>query len=165
MKGPILTPLLVTAGPEAIDSVMSVMEDAFDANYGEAWNRDQCLGIIGLPGVWLTLALYDDRIAGFTLDRIIVDEAELLLIAVAPELHARGIGSMLLNAAIKSATNRGATKLHLEVRDGNPANALYRRFGFAPVGRRRAYYHGQFGQSFDALTLTRSLQSGSTDKI
>jgi [ribosomal protein S18]-alanine N-acetyltransferase len=131
-----------------------VMDTAFDADFGEAWRREQCLGILGMPGVWLSLGFSGDQVRGFTLSRIVADEAELLLIAVMPAGQRQGLGAMLLENAINNAAGRGASRLHLEVREGNPASSLYRRFGFVPVGRRHAYYRGKFGQSFDALTLT-----------
>lgn len=145
---------IIEADASAIDSISLVIQKAFDPRFGEAWRREQCLSILGLPGVWLTLAQCGDEVKGFTLSRIILDEAELLLIAVLPEMQGKGIGAALIDDMIKRANQRNATRLHLEVRDGNPAIALYRRFGFIPVGRRPSYYHGQFGQSFDALTLT-----------
>lgn len=165
MNSPKITPLLVEAGAEAVDAVMTVMDQAFDRTFGEAWQREQCLGIIGLPGVWLTLAIDCDKVLGFALTRMIADEAELLLIAVAPNNHKRGIGTSLLKDIINASSIRGAKRLHLEVRDGNPASNLYHRFGFVRVGQRRAYYRGDFGQSFDALTLTRSLDNCSTSAI
>ena len=49
---------------------------------------------------------------------------------------------------------RGARRLHLEVRDGNPAVGLYRAGrASTPAGRRRNYYHGPDGRTFDAVTL------------
>jgi ribosomal-protein-alanine N-acetyltransferase len=157
MTAPVAAITVAEADASLIGSVMTVMETAFEARFGEAWAREQCLSIMGLPGVWLTVARSGDMITGFTLSRVIVDEAELLLIAVLPEIQGKGIGALLLEDMVKRATNRGATRLHLEVREGNPAFGLYRRFGFIPVGRRKAYYHGEFGQSFDALTLTLAL--------
>ena len=50
-----------------------------------------------------------------------------------------------------------ARPVHLEVRDGNPAVAMYRAAGFAPVGRRRNYYQGSDGRRHDALTFARDL--------
>jgi ribosomal-protein-alanine N-acetyltransferase len=145
---------IAEADASAVESVMAVMETAFDTRFGEAWRREQCLSILGLPGVWLTVARSGELIKGFALSRVIADEAELLLIAVLPEIQGKGIGALLLEDMVKRAASRGATRLHLEVREGNPALSLYHRFGFIPVGRRKAYYHGDFGQSFDALTLT-----------
>ncbi len=154
-----MTPIaIVEADAAAIDSVMTVMDQAFDSSFGEAWKREQCLGILGLPGVWLSLATRDDQVEGFALSRIVVDEAELLLIAVSPQTQGLGIGALLIDYTVREAKARGAMRLHLEVRDGNPALSLYQRFNFTPVGRRRDYYLGQSGQSFDALTLTRILE-------
>ena len=160
MSDALSMPRIAEAGVEAIDQIMLIMQEAFDPNFGEAWTKAQCLGIFGLPGVWLTLATCNERTAGFTLARMIADEAELLLIAVSPQMHKSGIGMMLLDNMIESASSRGATRVHLEVRDGNEALRLYQRSGFSLVGRRTAYYRGKFGQSFDALTLSRSINPG-----
>ena len=149
--------MIAEAGPEAIDSVMEVMEQAFDPVYGEAWNRAQCLGILGLPGVWMSLARIDGEAAGFALGRIVLDDAELLLIAVKPLARGKGIGKRLLDDMIRAARARGAARLHLEVRDGNPALGLYSQTGFEPIGRRKGYYTGHLGQAYDALTLTRPI--------
>jgi ribosomal-protein-alanine N-acetyltransferase len=81
------------------------------------------------------------------------DEAELLLIAVDPDRQGRGAGGALLQHFIADARARGAHRLHLEVRDGNPAVELYRALGFAPAGRRRNYYRGPEGERYDAVTL------------
>jgi ribosomal-protein-alanine N-acetyltransferase len=59
----------------------------------------------------------------------------------------------LLDDYMQGARNDSVARLHLEVRDGNPAIAMYHSAGFAPVGRRRNYYHGQDGKRFDAITL------------
>jgi [ribosomal protein S18]-alanine N-acetyltransferase len=151
--------VIAEAGAEAIEPVMDIMGNAFDPGFGEAWNKAQCLGILGLPGVWLMLASHEGRVVGFTLARVIADEAELLLIAVSPDKHGCGIGAMLLDNIIETARLRGATRVHLEVRDGNKAVELYQRSGFLPMGRRSAYYRGKFGQSFDALTLSRPVST------
>jgi len=69
------------------------------------------------------------------------DDAHVTTIAVDPAWHRRGIGSRLLINAARLATRRGAKHLTLEVRVGNePAQALYRAFGFHPAGVRKGYY-------------------------
>lgn len=136
-----------------LDQVMKVMSAAFLPRYGEAWTRSQCAGILPMAGVDLTIAELDGNTAGFSLVRSIADESELLLIAVHPQLQHRGIGQALLDNFIDSARAAGATRLHLEVRDGNPAVEMYRAAGFVPAGRRRNYYHGLDGTAYDAVTL------------
>ena len=137
-----------------MDAVMTIMARAFEPTYGEAWTRSQCAGILPMAGVSLRLAEGGDgKIAGFALLRAIADEAELLLIAVDPAAQKGGIGAALVGDFIDLASDRGARRLHLEVRDGNAAIALYERAGFALVGRRRDYYRGLDGHKRDALTL------------
>lgn len=148
---------LTRGSPGDIAAVEQVMADAFDARFGEAWTRAQCLGILGMPGVWLTLAKIDGEIAGFALTRAIVDEAELLLIATSPRFRRKGVGAALLRSVIADARARGAVRLHLEVRAGNPATHLYSSHGFAKVGERRAYYRGRGGEAFDAHSYAVAL--------
>ncbi len=137
-----------------IDAVMLVMDAAFPPSFGEAWTRSQCAGILPMAGVLLRVAEWEDRrVAGFSLMRIVGDEAELLLIAVDPGVQHKGYGSALIDDFLQVATARGANRLHLEVREGNGAIALYEAAGFALAGRRRAYYRGQDGETRDALTL------------
>lgn len=147
------TLLLVPGSPSDLEAVMDVMEDSFDPCFGEGWTRPQCAGLLPLPGVWLTLAKENGKTVGFALSRVILDEAELLLLAVMKDRRGNGIGQHLLLSFIDSAANRGAQNLHLEVRDGNHAIHLYKNAGFSEIGRRKAYYNGQDGQAYDALTL------------
>jgi ribosomal-protein-alanine N-acetyltransferase len=110
-----------------------------------------------MPGVWLTLAKVDATVAGFALSRAIMDEAELLLIAVDPAHRGGGIGGALLRSTIAACEDRGVKRLHLEVRANNPAVALYARHGFARAGVRRNYYRSRTGEAFDAHTYARAI--------
>jgi ribosomal-protein-alanine N-acetyltransferase len=92
---------------------------------------------------------------GFVLGRVVADEAELLTVAVAPELRRRGVGRALVTAFAADASARGATIAHLEVAEGNSAAiALYRGLGFAESGRRRGYYGPAGG---DAMLMSATL--------
>jgi [ribosomal protein S18]-alanine N-acetyltransferase len=152
--------LRITPGSMAdLPEVMIAMSDAFDPEFGEAWTEAQCAGILGMPGSWLLIAWSGTEPAGFALARTIADEAELLLIAVRRRFRRQGIARALLVQASRDAGEAGAATLHLEVRDGNPALALYRGAGFVQVGTRRAYYRGRTGKVFDALTFKRRVGS------
>jgi ribosomal-protein-alanine N-acetyltransferase len=109
-----------------------------------------------MPGVWLSLAKDGDGVIGFALGRVVAGEAELLLLGVKKDSQRLGAGRALLERFMTSAEERGATRLHLEVRDGNHAIKLYTAAGFAPVGRRKNYYTGRDGQIYDALTLAKT---------
>jgi ribosomal-protein-alanine N-acetyltransferase len=129
------------------------MGGAFQPCFGEAWTRSQCAGILPMSGVRLTIAEDSGEAIGFSLMRSVADEAELLLIAVDPRRQNTGVGHALLDEFISAAHSMGAARLHLEVRDGNPAVNMYQAAGFVPAGRRRNYYHGPGGATHDALTL------------
>ena len=104
---------LRTGGVADLPLVDSIMSAAFDPRFGEAWTRNQCLGILALPGVWLTIATLDGVPAGFALCRLIADEAELLLLATVPAMRRRGVASALLRSVIAAAVADGARTLHL----------------------------------------------------
>lgn len=146
------TILLRHGGARDIDAVDAVMDAAFDPRFGEAWTRGQCLGVIAMPGVRLTLAYVDEAVAGFAMTRTVADEMELLLIAVTPACRGRGVGAALLRSVIDEARAAKLADLHLEVRAGNDAVRLYLDSGFRKVGERRGYYRGRSGQLFDAHT-------------
>lgn len=150
--------------PHLLDRIMAVMEAAFDPAYGEAWNRRQVADALTLPS---THALVVDangipipegpgamsEPAGFVLTRHVLDEEELLLIAVVPEARRRGVGAALIAQLFAIARTRGTTRIFLEMRRGNPAVHLYSKFGFAPIGERRNYYRMANGERIDAITF------------
>ena len=102
------------------------------ARYLAARARD---AVVGFAGVWL-----------------MVDDAHITTFSVHPDWRRQGIGrQLLLNLAELSGTI-GARRMTLEVRPSNePAQALYRAFGFEVVGRRPHYYTDD-GE--DALIMT-----------
>lgn len=152
---------------EDLDRIMAVMDAAFDPAFGEAWTRRQVEDALAVPGThYLLIATnkgepaLDEAAAGFTLSRGVLDEEELLLVAVRPELRGRGLGAALLARFIAAARARGVERLFLEMREGNPAEALYRRHGFDPVGRRKNYYRRGNGPPLDAITFARDVMPG-----
>lgn len=71
------------------------------------------------------------------------DEAHITTIAVAPRRQGQGLGTALMLEIVRITLEQGAEVLSLEVAAGNRrAQALYRRFGLAPVGVRKNYYPG-----------------------
>lgn len=147
---------------DALDAIMRIMDAAFDPAYGEAWTRRQVSDAMTIPSTAFLLAGPDGRppaepkdAIGFAMCRSAADEHELLLIAVLPQARGRGIGDALMLQFIEMAGRKGANRLFLEMRAGNPAERLYRRHGFMPVGRRPAYYHTGTAGPFDAITYAR----------
>ncbi len=149
--------------PRDIAEVDALMAAAFDPRFGEAWTHGQVMGVLAMPGVTLTLAHVDlsptgSEPAGFALVRTVLDEAELLLLAVTPAHRRRGIGAALLRSVIADAELAGVRAMHLEVRAGNDAGRLYASQGFAQVGERRDYYRARTGGAHDAHSFRRILR-------
>lgn len=87
------------------------------------------------------VARVDGQVVGYTGLMLSLEDAHVTNLAVDPAWHRRGIAQRLLANDAREAVRRGARHLTLEVRVSNdPAQALYRKFGFAPAGVRRNYY-------------------------
>jgi [ribosomal protein S18]-alanine N-acetyltransferase len=147
-----------------IDRLMAVMDASFDPDFGEAWTRRQVEDALMIGNCHYQLIGGEagelapaDAAAGFFLSRMGFDEEELLLFAVAPSWRRRGIGAALLAQFAEAARERGAKRLLLEMRRGNPAETLYRRFGFQPIGQRRNYYRTRSGETIDAITFAHDI--------
>ena len=156
-----MTPLaqieIISASADNLAAVMTVMREAFDPVFGEAWTQPQCESILAMPGSWLVVAMDDGNPAGFALTRSAIFEAELLLIAVRPCFRRRGIGRQLLARVFGDCQSANVECVHLEVRADNVATAFYEQQGFVRVGIRKNYYRGASGQFTDAITLTKTL--------
>ncbi len=149
---------------DALDAIMRIMERAFDPAYGEAWNRRQVGDSLSLRNTHFLLAdrtgrepAKPEEAVGFIMSRGVVDEEELLLIAVLPEARGHGVATALLQRFTKKARARGMCRIFLEMRDGNPAEKLYLQQGFSTIGRRRNYYKSGSDGPFDAITFARMI--------
>ncbi len=132
-----------------------VMSDIHRASFppAESWGPDAFALQLALPGVFGLLA---DQ-GGAVLARGAADEAEVLTIAVLPSERQRGLGRLLLTAAMETAARSGAETMFLEVSTVNiAARGLYDSAGFTPAGLRRRYY----ADGSDALVLRRRITSG-----
>jgi ribosomal-protein-alanine N-acetyltransferase len=87
-----------------------------------------------------------------------LDEAHLLDVAVAGKRHGTGLGRHLLDTLCARAKEMGAESVLLEVRPSNErALAVYRRYGFAEIGRRKGYYPAHEGKREDAIVMRHAL--------
>jgi ribosomal-protein-alanine N-acetyltransferase len=92
---------------------------------------------------------------GFVVTRCVVDEAEILSVALAPEARGRGHSRPLLARHLDNLADAGIRRVHLEVEEGNrPALALYRRLGFSQTGFREGYYARPDGTRANALSMS-----------
>jgi [ribosomal protein S18]-alanine N-acetyltransferase len=126
----------------------------FRAPWDQPWSAQSFAEILAMPGAGGWLLSEGATPVGFMLVRFTVDEGEILLTGIVPEARRRGHATRLMHVMLEAARAAGIAQLFLEHAAGNEAaGALYGRFGFAPVGRRRAYYERRGGGREDAITL------------
>ena len=117
------------------------------------WSASTFESFLSAPGVLLATSVH-----GFALGRVIVDEAELLTLAVAPEARRRGEARHCLTTFEDMARRDGATRAFLEVAATNSAaRALYSQAGFQRDGVRRGYYRVKGSEPIDAIVMSKSL--------
>lgn len=115
----------------------------------DPWSPDAFFDELSLPGRRYWVIEDDGHVVGYGGVMHVDDDAHIMTIAVDPPRARRGIGTRLMLALVEGAVGGGARNLTLEVRVTNEAAiALYRRFGFAPVGVRPRYYPDE-----DALVM------------
>lgn len=140
-----------------VAAIMPIMETAFDPAFGEAWTAAQCLSMLSMPASQLLIARKGAQTAGFALSRWVLDEEELMMIAVAPENQRLNIGKSLLDYMSNKARIAGRKKIFLEVRDGNRAIQFYNINEYQEFSRRKDYYRGTDGQVYDAISMCKEI--------
>ncbi|KQT43114.1 ribosomal-protein-alanine acetyltransferase [Aureimonas sp. Leaf454] len=151
---PVTTELL----PEDLDYAAALHSEAF----ARPWSGDEFAALLAQPG---TFGFVARRVGssgaplGVVLVRQVLDEAEILTIAVAPKARGHGIGRLLMDSVLQRLHAERTASLFLEVDEENDAAlALYRRLRFVEVGRRPAYYADDEGRRTSALVLKRTLR-------
>lgn len=100
-----------------------ILDNTF-ANYLVLVSSENPKEILGYAGMW-----------------VILDEAHITNIAIAPQYRGKGLGEFLLLSLFERALKKEATAITLEVRVSNaPALKLYERIGFTKEGIRKRYY-------------------------
>ncbi len=85
---------------------------------------------------------FKDKLVGFVVGRIVLDEAEIFTLAVSPEWRRKRIARKLIKDLLNEFTKRKVNLVFLEVVTTNQeALRLYKSFGFYKVGTRKAYYN------------------------
>ena len=99
----------------------------------------------------------DNKMIGYALLMLVMDEAHLLNLSIAKPQQKRGLGRYLLEHMLNIAKNHKVTNIFLEVRPSNvSAIALYENMGFSEMAVRRAYYPAKEGRE-DAVLMGLAL--------
>ena len=96
------------------------------------------------------------EVVGFCILQPVLDEANLLLMAIHPSRQGKGLGFKLLDQSITLLKNN-PIQIFLEVRESNlSAIALYEKSGFHQIDLRRNYYPAAHGQREHAIIMVKS---------
>ncbi len=122
----------------------------------QCWDKIAITGMLAVAHHYIRIAMIDEKAQGFILWRAVLDEAELLTIAVNPDMKRHKIGSALLSAMLTDASMQGITQCFLEVAEDNiAAQQFYERFDFTQFSRRKKYYQRPDSNRIDAILMRR----------
>ena len=134
---------------EDLDSVMEIENEAFSP----PWTKEGFFTFLIREDTLFLTAEDKSGIVGYAGLLMVLDEAEILNIAVRHDRRKEGIGHFLMQSLLLLSGESGIHTIHLEVRESNhSARRLYARHGFKEVGLRRSYYTDPVE---DAVLMTR----------
>lgn len=125
--------------------------------FHDPWSVNAISGEVSNPlSLWI-VALDGERVVGYIGSQSVIDQADMMNIAVDPDYRRRGIAERLVGALESKLKERGIKSLFLEVRVSNePARTLYEKIGFTKVGCRPGYYSKP---KEDALIMRKELDA------
>ena len=109
--------------------------------FSDPWSVKSVESELNNPlSLWL-VAVEGETLVGYVGSQTVLGEGDMMNLAVAPDYRRMGVGERLVKALVAALSDKGATRLALEVRASNePAIALYDKLGFSIAGRRPNYY-------------------------
>lgn len=133
---------------------ITLIEPNFSENFDEFWSIDILKNDFENNNSKYIVAKYENQIIGFAGIKIILDEAEIMNIAVRIDKRNLKIGSLLLEKLIDIAISSKCELINLEVNEKNlPAIHLYEKYGFERIGFRKKYYNN----TDDAILMKRKI--------
>lgn len=134
---------------EQLDQVLDLEARAFE----HPWSPELVARELEQDHSMILVISSEDRVAGFVIAWLVVDELHILNVAVDPSLRRRGLARLLLGELLDRAQRCGMSLATLEVRVSNEAAIrLYEGLGFRTIGLRRRYY----ADGEDALVMQRT---------
>ena len=109
--------------------------------FSEIWHKTSIENSIAKDDITVLVAQDLGKVVGYMIYYHIVDEGEIMRVAVDPAYRRKGIARSILNTMIERGPEESLIDYSLEVRESNEAAiALYHSFDFTIEGKRRAYY-------------------------
>lgn len=136
-----------------LDHILEIEQLCFSS----PWIRENFLLDLRTGNSCCLVAREGQRLNGYIISWLVMNELHILNIAVHPDHRRRGIGRALLVELLATATAKGCRWATLELRISNEAaRGLYENFGFRPVAIRKGYYRHP---TEDAVLMLMDLDS------
>lgn len=121
--------------------------------FRDPWSENSVASELNNPlSLWL-VAVDGERVAGYVGSQTVMEESDMMNVAVHPDYRKQGIATALIVGLVEELHKRGSRCLTLEVRASNEtAISVYRKLEFREVGLRRNYYRNP---REDALILRK----------
>ena len=121
--------------------------------FSDPWSENSVASELNNPlSLWL-VALDGETVAGYVGSQTVMDESDMMNVAVHPDFRKQGIATTLIVGLVEELRKKGSHCLTLEVRASNEnAISVYRKLDFQEVGRRKNYYRNP---REDALILRK----------
>ncbi|WP_171304543.1 ribosomal protein S18-alanine N-acetyltransferase [Acinetobacter proteolyticus] len=118
------------------------------------WSRQQFQE--SLASYQCTVYEQANQVVGFCILQPVLDEANLLLMAIDPSQQGKGLGYKLLDESIQQLKNN-PIQIFLEVRESNTAAiGLYEKIGFHQIDLRKNYYPNPDGSREHAVIMVKT---------
>jgi ribosomal-protein-alanine N-acetyltransferase len=122
--------------------------------YSPPWKKEHFIHEIHSPVSFPFVLTINGLVAGYLCLMSLFEEAQIMNITVSSQYRGKGLAQMLIEFAVKTAAEKGAENLVLEVRESNVAAiSLYKKNGFVRYFVRKKYYEGLE----DAFLMEKSL--------
>lgn len=109
--------------------------------FSRPWSEESMRSALQQQGTIYLVDEADGRIRGYLGIWCMAEDGDLCNMAVAERERRVGVASALLDEGIVCCRKQEIQRIVLEVRESNlPAQALYQRKGFVPIGVRKQYY-------------------------
>ena len=121
--------------------------------FSDPWSENSIASELDNKLAFWLVALEGDTVAGYIGSQTVLDETDMMNVAVHPDYRRMGIAEALVTGLVEALKEKKSHCLTLEVRASNaPAIALYEKLGFLEIGRRKNYYRNP---REDALILRK----------
>ena len=109
--------------------------------FSDPWSENSVASELENPlSLWL-IAEENGMVCGYVGSQTVLDETDMMNIAVHPDCRRRGVASALIGELVNQLRERGSHVLRLEVRESNVhAISLYESMGVTQLGLRKNYY-------------------------